>query len=338
MAQLRDEIEKKKKAVKKGSAPSYFIEKAGAAQIVILGPTNVGRSSLLKSVTNSPVEVAPWPFTTSVPVPGMLSYKDIQFQLLEAPPIVEGSSEGKADGFQVLSLARNADALILMIDLTDDPSGNLSMVAKELENSRILTAEPKGEVEVKRRGYGSDIHFILDGSLEDCTKKDVVNLLREYKIKSALIRIKGKVTLNIVEEALFGKPEYRPTLVLANKSDLVESSDVMENVPRIVKPSNFLTISTIKTKNLAEVLGSKLFNLLGIVRVYTRQPGKEAAKEPVVARDGITVGELARMIHSDFYKRFKCARLWGPSAKFDNEMVGLDHKLLDSDVIQLMIK
>ncbi len=92
MAQLRDEIEEKKKAAKRRSAPSYFIEKAGAAQVAVVGPTNAGRSSLLKAVTNSSVEPAPWPFSTRVPTPGMLPYKDIQFQLVEVPPIVEGTS------------------------------------------------------------------------------------------------------------------------------------------------------------------------------------------------------------------------------------------------------
>ena len=94
MAQIRDEIEEKKKAAKRRDGPSYFVEKAGAAQVAVVGPTNVGRSSLLRAVTNSSVEPAPWPFSTRVPTPGMLPYQDIQFQLVEVPPIVEGSSEG----------------------------------------------------------------------------------------------------------------------------------------------------------------------------------------------------------------------------------------------------
>jgi len=151
ISQLREEIERKKRATKRRRAPSYFIEKAGAAQVVILGPTNVGRSSLLRAVTNATPDVAPYPFSTRTPVPGMLSYEDIQFQLVEAPPIVEGASEGRADGFQILSQARNADGIIIMVDLTDDPVGQYRMVAEELEKSRILTVEPEGEVEIQRR-------------------------------------------------------------------------------------------------------------------------------------------------------------------------------------------
>jgi len=56
-----------------------------------------------------------------------------------------------------------------------------------------------------------------------------------------------------------------------------------------------------------------------------------------VARTGLTVGELAKMIHSDFYRRFKYAKVWGPSAKFDSERVGLDRELSDGDVVQLHV-
>jgi len=334
MAQLREEIEDKKKAAKRRSAPSYFVEKAGAAQVALVGPTNAGRSSLLKAVTNSSVEPAPWPFSTRVPTPGMLPYKDIQLQLVEVPPIVEGSSEGRSDGFQVLSAARNADGIIILVDLTDDPGGNLLTVIKELENSRVLTAEPQGEVEVTRRGHGSDIQFIWEGELEDCTTEDIVALLREYKIRSALVRIRGRVTLDIVEDAMFGNAVYRPTLVIANKADLSSDTAVVESVRASAAPLEVNVVSAENPGDLRETLGAKLFDLLGIVRVYTKQPGKKAAVEPIVGHRGMTVGDLAKLIHSDFYDRFKYARIRGPSAKFESGRVGIDHVLADGDVVQ----
>ena len=334
MAQLRQDIEEKKKAAKRRSAPSYFIEKAGAAQVAVVGPTNAGRSSLLRAVTNSQVEVASWPFTTRTPTPGMLPFEDIQLQLVEAPPIVDRSSEGKADGFQVLSLARNADGIIIVVDLAEDPGGNLLMVLGELEASRILTVEPEGEVEVTRRGHGSDIQFIWDGTLEGCTPEDVISLLREYKIRSALVRIRGRVSLDVVEDAIFGNAVYRPTLVVANKLDLAVAG-ALESVRASAGRLEVLAVSAENPEELQFLLGSKLFGLLGILRVYTKQPGKKAAEEPIVARRGLTVGELAKTIHSDFYKRFKYARVWGPSAKFESERVGLDHLLADGDVVQL---
>ena len=334
MAQLREEIEDKKKAAKRRSGPSYFVEKAGAAQVAVVGPTNAGRSSLLRAVTNSSVEPAPWPFSTRVPTPGMLPYEDIQFQLVEVPPIVEGSSEGRSDGFQVLSAARNSDGIIILVDLTDDPGGNILTVTRELENSRILTAEPQGEVEVTRRGHGSDIQYIWEGELDGCTTDDIAGLLREYKIRSALVRIRGRVTLDTVEDAMFGNAVYRPTLVIANKADLSSDPAVVESVRASAAPLEAMVVSAENPGDLKDELGAKLFELLGIVRVYTKQPGKEAAEAPIVGHRGMNVGDLAKLIHSDFYERFKYARIRGPSAKFESGRVGIDHVLLDGDIVQ----
>ena len=337
MSQLRQEIEDRKRAAKRARAPSYFVEKAGAAQVAVIGPTNAGRSSLLRAVTNAAVEVGAWPFATRVPTPGMLPYEDIQFQLVEAPPIIEGSSEGRADGFQVLSIARNADGVIIVVDLANDPAENYLMVAGELEKSRILTVEPEGEVEITRRGYGSDIQFIWDGALVDCTPEDVVGLLREYKIRSALVRVKGKVTLDVVEDSVFGNAVYKPSLVVANKADLATSEEAVGVVRESARPLEVLAVSAEKTNGLTELLGSRLFDLLGIIRVYTKQPGKEPSRVPIVAKRGLTIGDLAKTIHSDFYERFRYARLWGPSAKFDGERVGIERELSDGDVVEFHV-
>jgi ribosome-interacting GTPase 1 len=335
MAQLRDEIDKKKKQAKTGGGPSLFVQKAGAAQVTVIGPTNVGRSSLLRAVTNAQVEVTPYPFGTKQPVPGMLPYEDIQFQLVEIPPIVDGSSEGRADGFQNLSAVRNADGIIIVVDLTDDPAGNLLMVQGELDASRILTSKPEGEVNIQRRGVGRDIQFVWEGELAGCTREEVVALLNEFRIRSALVRIRGSVTIDNVEDAIFGNAVYRPTLVVANKADLGADTGTIEQLKMTADPLEVLVISAEKTPNLATAIGNRLFKLLEIARIYTKEPGEEPAREPVVVRRGITVGELARTIHNDFYKNFKYARIWGPSAKFPNERVGLDRVLEDGTVIQL---
>ena len=336
ISELKDEIEKKKQ-MKKGTAPSYFIEKAGAAQIVILGATNVGRSSLLKAVTNAEPEIASYPFTTRHPIPGMLQFKDLQFQLIESPPIIRGASNGRGNGFQILSLVRNSDGVILMVDLSDDPIKQFTMIAEELEKSRIMMAPPPGEVEIQKRGLGSEIQFIWDGKLVNCTQEEVITLLKEYKIKSALIRIKGDVTLEIIEDAVFGNAVYRPTIVIANKSDVEGSSKWVKPLEEVAKPLEVVPLSIKKFENLPEIIGSKLFSLLQIKRIYTKEPGMRHSRIPIVVKGKLTVGGLAKMIHSDFYIRFKYARIWGTSAKFPGEKVGLDRQLVDGDVVELHV-
>ncbi|MBN2336595.1 TGS domain-containing protein [Candidatus Bathyarchaeota archaeon] len=337
MAQLRDDQEKKKRQAKKTGGPSYYVQKAGAAQIAVLGPPNTGRSSLLRAVTNSQVEVTAWPFGTTWPTPAMLSYQDIQFQLVEIPPIVEGSSEGRSEGFMNLSSARNADGLIVMVDLTDDPAGNYLMVAEELENSRVLTAPPPGEVEIQKRGHGRNIQYIWEGELVGCSETEVTQLLAEYKIRSALVRVRGSVTMDVIEDAVFGNAVYRPTIVVANKSDIGGDPGTIEQLRQAASPLDVLIVSAQRDEGLAHLIGENIFRMLDIVRVYTKEPGKEPAVDPIVAKEGVTVGDLARMIHNDFYERFKYARIWGPAAKFDNEKVGIDRELKDGTVIQLYL-
>ena len=336
ISQLKATIEKTRKQSKKtGSGPSYYVQKAGAAQVAVIGPTNVGRSSLLRAVTNSQVPVTAYPFGTMMPTPGMLPYEDIQFQLVEIPPIVEGSSEGKVEGFMNLSSARNADAIIVMVDLNDDPVGNFLMVKKELEATRLLIEEPLGSVEIIKRGAGRDLQFVWEGELIDCSEEDIIRLLGSYRIKSALVKIKGKVSLDVVEDAMFGNAVYRPTFVIANKMDLNKYPRNIEQLLEATYPLQLHVVSIEKMKDLTKLVGQTIFDILGIVRVYTKERGKGAATIPIVVREGTNVGELAKIVHNDFFERFKYARIWGAAAKFDNEKVGLDRILKDGTTVQI---
>ena len=196
-------------------------------------------------------------------------------------------------------------------------------------------APPTGSVEINKRGSGRDIQFIWEGELDGCSQEDIINLLGEYRIRSALVRVTGKVSLDTVEDAVFGNAVYRPTFVLANKIDLNNDPRMLEQLRQAASPLEVIPVSLEKTTDLVPLIGGKIFSLLEVTRVYTKEPGKEPAKDPIVCKAGTTVGDLARLIHNDFYDRFKYARIWGPAAKFDNEKVGLDRVLLDGTVIQL---
>jgi len=122
LSKLREELEtaKSRRAGVGGRTP-YDIKKAGAAQVIILGLTQSGKSALLKALTNAKVEVGNRPYTTLKPVVGVMDYEDVQLGVVEAPALMEGASEGKAWGSQVLGLARNSDGIILLIGLDRDP-------------------------------------------------------------------------------------------------------------------------------------------------------------------------------------------------------------------------
>jgi len=336
MTQLLDELEKSETR-RRGSQRGYFIQKSGAAQVVILGITKSGRSSLLAAVTKARPRIGDHPFMTRIPVPGMLQYQDIQFQLIEAPAIVEGSSEGKGGGTQVIGLARNADGIILLLDLSNDPVRQFNLISSELEKAQIQTSDPEGEVEVERRASGSHIQFIWNGELQDCTAEDVVKLLREYKIQSASIRIIGKVSLDMIENSLFGGPTFKPTMLVGNKYDLPDSELGLEKLTKALPNTPVLRVSCNEPAGLAATIGEAVFRTLGIIRVYTKEVGQEPTKAPFVTKAGSTIEDLAKMIHSDFLRNFKYARLWGSSSRFPGARVGLTQILHDRDVVEIHV-
>ncbi len=86
-----------------------------------------------------------------------------------------------------------------------------------------------------------------------------------------------------------------------------------------------------------EELKRKIWEASGMIRVYTKERGKKHVERPVVVKKGSTVKDVAERIHEDFLKFFKFAKVWGKSAKFPGEKVGLDHVLEDGDIVEIRI-
>jgi ribosome-interacting GTPase 1 len=88
-----------------------------------------------------------------------------------------------------------------------------------------------------------------------------------------------------------------------------------------------------------EALGREMFNILGIIRIYTKEPNKrEASPKPFTLKNESTVLDLAKEIHSDFFKRFSYARIWSPRLPFSPSKVGSSFILKDKDVVELHVK
>jgi ribosome-interacting GTPase 1 len=339
MATLRREIEEKKQRKAGKGGPKFFIEKEGAAQIVIIGLTNVGKSSLLRAVTNAKIEVSPNPYTTREPVPGILNYHDIQFQIVEAPALMEGAADGRAWGLQSLALARNADGLIIMVDLSQDPVEQLSLILGEMEKARILVSRPRARVEIEKKFMGAGLRIILVGSLVDCTIRDVEELLRSYKVTDAVVKIYGEATIDDVEDAIFESTVYKPTIIVANKTELDSAEKNLKILEAYV--GGKLPILPISCKNgvNTEKLGETLFKTLDIIRVYTKEPSeKEFSKKPFTLKRGATVYDLAKNIHSDFSKNFAFARVWSERLVFSPQKVGAGFVLEDGDIVEIHVK
>ena len=111
--QLTEELSGPKKGGRR-SGPSHVVRPDGAAQICLIGAPNAGKSSLHARLTGSRTDVGPYPYTTHLPVPGMLPFEDIHFQLVDLPPV-------SADFLEpwLINALQPADGAMLVIDVSD---------------------------------------------------------------------------------------------------------------------------------------------------------------------------------------------------------------------------
>jgi ribosome-interacting GTPase 1 len=130
MAKLKEELQKRPAVSRAEQA--YNVKKEGAAQVVLLGLPNAGKSNLFTHLTHAASEVADYPFTTQKPIPGMMKFENLQIQLVDTPPIQMDRIE---PGFP--NLIRNADGLLIVLDLMDDPVFQMEVILEELNRMKI---------------------------------------------------------------------------------------------------------------------------------------------------------------------------------------------------------
>lgn len=136
-ADLKQKISKVKKEIasgkKSGAKPSTLrIPRQGAGRAIIIGGPNAGKSQLMTALTRATPEVAPYPFTTREPSPGMMPWEDVYVQLIDTPPIT-------ADVYDPLvqTLIRGAELVVLMLDLDNDDGGDqLKEILNQTQNSK----------------------------------------------------------------------------------------------------------------------------------------------------------------------------------------------------------
>lgn len=335
IALLKDELQTKHRRGA-GRVTERTTQKAGAAQIAIIGLTNVGRSSLIAALTAAKPTVAAYPYTTKESIRGMLQFEDLQFQLVELPALVPGEAGTFAFQEGSRDLVRNCDGLIVMLDLSADPVRQLDCIGAELTRLGVSTTRLESNVSISRTRSGG-MQLLASGRLVGGTREQAESLLKSYGITNAVIRTAGDVSLDDLEDAILETNlAYKPTIVVANKADLPPAPDNSRKIiDRIDSRVPLLLISCLTGSGLAE-LGKMLFETLAIVRVYAKEPNAPGpSPEPFIIKKGTTIGELSRQIHSALFKQFKYARVWGTSVTYAGERVGIDHVLVDGDTVEI---
>lgn len=267
--------QKSKKGATRHAAPIYYVEREGAGQIALVGPANSGKSSLLARLTRATPMVAEYPFTTRVPLPGMMPFENIQIQLVDLPPLDPAFPEA-----WVPQAIRNADAVALVVDLGEAAVlDQLTQTLEQLEQGKLSVGAAGSE---PPRGFAS-----------------------------------------------------KPALLVGNGCDRPSARDNFEVLAELWRERfPLLAVSAATGENL-EALRRALFDLLRVVRVYTKIPGKKADRNaPYVLPRGATVRDVAARVHKDLAAGLKFARLWG-GTKFDGQRVEREHVVEDQDVVEL---
>jgi hypothetical protein len=277
-ADIKHRLSKFREAAEQGKARGgldiFHVERHGAGQFVLIGTPNSGKSALVGALTKAHVTVAPYPFSTHAPVPGMMPFEDIQIQLVDMPPV---TAEGFVPG--MTGAVRAANGLLMCIDLSEDVLEQVEVCFGVLEGRGVVSVGrpvPEG---------GAAMKILLVG-----TKLDLPGAAENFQ---ALKELHGSLCPMVATSA-------------QTWQDLGE-------VPR------------------------KCFELLNVVRIYSKEPGKPAdMKAPFVLPRGSTVLDLAAAVHRDMAQNLKRARIWGVG-QYEGAPVQRNHVLSDRDVLELHV-
>ncbi len=129
IARLSQEAEKKYATARRAG---FYIRREGAGQVILVGPTNVGKSQLLAAVTEASPEIAAYPFTTQTLIPGMMGFENIQIQLVDTPPIRHRDVRTL-----LANTLRGADLIAIVVDLSIESVSQVENTLQELKEARI---------------------------------------------------------------------------------------------------------------------------------------------------------------------------------------------------------
>jgi ribosome-interacting GTPase 1 len=132
-------------------------------------------------------------------------------------------------------------------------------------------------------------------------------------------------------------PFLKRTIVAANKSDLPGAAEVLADIKALLEaPFELISVSA-ETGDGLEELRRRIFGLLGVVRVYSKAPGKKADRTtPFTLRKGSTLMDMAKAVHKDFADKLDYARVWNAQG-LEGQRINRDYVLADEDVIELHV-
>ncbi len=336
IARLKREMEENThgKIISAGGAASGFdVRRTGNGTVVLIGLPSVGKSTLLNRLTNAKSRVAEYQFTTLTVIPGMMYYDGASIQILDMPGIIGGAASGKGLGKRVLSVARSADLILIILDVFQ--THHLSILKKELSDIGIKVDEKPPNVTLEKTSTGG-ITINVQAKI-DISEKLIKEILRIYGVHNCRLIIKQPgLTDEQLIDILNGNRVYVPSILVLNKIDLVNQGFIREIQSNI--GSDFIPVSADANINV-ESLKEAIYQKLEFIKIFMRPKGGETDfNEPLIVRDGSTIEDVCNKIHRNMAREFRFANVWGRSVKYAGQKVGLDHRLHNADVLTITKK
>lgn len=308
----------------------FSVRKTGDGTVVLLGFPSVGKSTLLNKLTNAKSDIGAYSFTTLRAIPGLMEHKYAKIQIIDLPGIVSGAASGRGRGKEILGILRNADLILILVEAIN-PKHYKAML-KEVYEAGIRVNQKKPDVKITKKERGG----IIVGTTVKLTKTDkktVEGIAREMKLNNAEILIRTDIDADQLIDVIEGKRRYTKALTIITKMDLVNEEKLKEISKKIGSDLEVSAENDVGTGELKELI----YNKMELIRIFLKEVNKKAdMQEPLIMFKGCTIRDVCLKLHRDFVDKFKFARVWGKSAKFDGQLFRkLDNILSDNDVLEL---
>ena len=336
IAALREKKEKAQAHAKSsGGGPGFEVKKSGDASVALVGFPSVGKSSLISQLTDVESEAGNFAFTTLTCIPGVLHHRGATIQILDLPGLIKGAAEGKGRGREILNVIRSCDMVLYVVDPFQD--SHFDILDMELWKSGMRLNQAKPQVFITRTDRGG---IVVRSTLEQTNLSDeeIQSIIRSFGMVSANVTLRTDVTDDHIVDTLAGNRIYSEAVVVLNKVDLASEKDLEKARSMLPEGWPVLPVSA-KTGQGIEEMKDFIFDNLNFMSIYLKPQGQEADLiEPLIVKNTSTVRDVCVKLHRDFERKFRYARVKGPSAKFDWQRVGLDHLLMDEDLLTIIVR
>ncbi|MBE6525462.1 MAG: GTP-binding protein [Candidatus Methanomethylophilaceae archaeon] len=331
IAKLTQDEEKRKAS--KGSTKGFYVKKAGNATVALVGFPSVGKSTLLNRLTGAKSEVGAYHFTTLDVVPGVMEYNHAKIQILDMPGLIKDASRGKGRGREVIAAARASDVILLVVDVFNP---DISVLFRELWNAAIRLNQHRPDVTITG-GDSGGIVVKPTIKLTKITPEIIKDMTAAYGHVNATVVVREDINVEQMLDILSGNRVYIKAIMAINKVDIAHDGQLEAAYDLNPEYPKF-PISAATGQGMEE-LKQGIYDTIDMIRIYLKPQGREADLEvPLIVKRGNTIGDVCELIHRAFRQNFRYAMVWGKSAKFPGQTVGIDHVVEDEDIVCIIVK